>query len=142
MPREQSEEAQWWFQAVYSAVQQIPYGKCTSYGHIALLLGFPRRARQVGICLKHLPSYDPREPEKFFFHSDNVPWQRVVNAKGGISPRGDDGLGASRQALKLRQEGVEVIDARGIEEAHVDFSRFGWFPTRLPGEESDGEHES
>ncbi|KAJ9502245.1 Alkyltransferase-like protein 1 [Exophiala xenobiotica] len=137
MPSEQSDEAQWWFQAVYSAVQQIPYGKCTTYGHIAILLGFPRRARQVGVCLKHLPSFDPADPEKFFFHDNNVPWQRVVNAKGGISPRGDDGAAVNRQADRLRAEGVEVNDARGIEEMTVDLGRFGWWPTTLPGENSD-----
>lgn len=140
MPREQSEEAQWWFQAVYSAVQQIPYGKCTSYGHLALLLGFPRRARQVGICLKHLPTFDPADPDKFFFHDQNVPWQRVVNSKGGISPRGDDGAAAIRQAERLRAEGVEVNDARGIEEMSVNLGRYGWFPQTLPGEESEGEN--
>lgn len=139
MPREQSEEAQWWFEAVYEAIQQIPRGKCTSYGHIALLLGYPRRARQVGVCLKHLPSYDPHDPDKYFFHNDNVPWQRVVNSKGGISSRGDDGLGANRQAERLRQEGVEVQEARGIEELHIDFGRFGWFPSRLPNDPSDDE---
>jgi hypothetical protein len=37
MPR--SEEAEWWANAVYAAIQEIPYGKVTSYGHIALLLG-------------------------------------------------------------------------------------------------------
>ena len=141
MPREQSEEAQWWFQAVYSAVQQIPHGKCTSYGHIAQLLGFPRRARQVGVCLKHLPTHDLNQPDKFFFHDQNVPWQRVVNSKGGISPRGDDGLGANRQAERLRAEGVEVQDARGIEELRVDLGRYGWYPRRLPGEESDDEED-
>lgn len=37
MPR--SDEAEWWFNAVYEAVQEVPYGKVTSYGHIARLLG-------------------------------------------------------------------------------------------------------
>lgn len=37
MPR--SEEAEAWANAVYAAIQEIPYGKVTSYGHIALLLG-------------------------------------------------------------------------------------------------------
>lgn len=37
-----SDEAEWWFTAVYQAVQEIPHGKVTSYGHIARLLG--RRA--------------------------------------------------------------------------------------------------
>ncbi len=34
-----SDEAEWWFNAVYSAVQEIPLGQVTSYGHIARLLG-------------------------------------------------------------------------------------------------------
>lgn len=37
MPR--SDEAQAFFHAVYSAVQEIPPGKVTTYGHIALLVG-------------------------------------------------------------------------------------------------------
>lgn len=135
MPREQSDEAAWWFQAVYSAVQQIPYGKVTSYGHIAVLLGYPKRARQVGVCLKHLPDYNPTNPEMYFFHGDNVPWQRVVNSKGGISPRGDGGGAANRHAIRLRQEGVEVTDGRGLDEAHVDLGTYGWFPSRLPNDE-------
>ena len=132
-----SEEAQFWYQAVYSAIQQIPYGKCTSYGHIALLLGYPQRARQVGVCLKHLPDYNPSQPDLHFFHDGNVPWQRVVNAKGGISPRGDSGLGANRQMSKLRAEGVIVTDGRGLEEATVDFGACGWFPDILPDEEDE-----
>ena len=139
MPTEKSEEAQWWYEAVYSAIQQIPYGKVTSYGHIALLLDFPKRARQVGVCLKHLPSYDPAQPELHFHHTENVPWQRVVNSKGGISPRGDDGTAANRQAERLRAEGVEVKPGRGAEEMTVDFSRCGWFPDELPHGESEDE---
>ncbi|KAF5543276.1 MGMT family [Fusarium napiforme] len=37
MPR--SDEAQAFFHAVYSAVQEIPHGKVTTYGHIAMLVG-------------------------------------------------------------------------------------------------------
>src|SRR5271170_3824908 len=137
----QTEEAQWWFDAVYRTVQQIPPGKCTTYGHIALLLGYPKRPRQVGVCLKHLPDFDPVDPTRHFFHADNVPWQRVVNAKGGISPRGDGGLAAARQVARLRAEGVTVNDARGVEEPWVDLGTWGWFPKYLPGEASEEEEE-
>ena len=34
-----SDEAEWWFNAVYAAVQEIPRGRVTSYVHIARLLG-------------------------------------------------------------------------------------------------------
>lgn len=37
MPR--SDEAAAFFHAVYSAVQEIPHGRVTSYGHIAKLVG-------------------------------------------------------------------------------------------------------
>lgn len=37
MPR--SDEAEFWINAVYAAVQEVPIGKVTTYGHIALLLG-------------------------------------------------------------------------------------------------------
>lgn len=37
MPR--TDEAESFFYAVYSAIQEIPYGKVTSYGHIAKLVG-------------------------------------------------------------------------------------------------------
>lgn len=42
-------------------------------------------SRQVGTCLKHLPSAED-DPTRTF-HSGNVPWQRVINSKGIISPR-------------------------------------------------------
>jgi hypothetical protein len=38
-PGERSEEVHLWYTAVYEAVQEIPHGKVTSYGHIARLLG-------------------------------------------------------------------------------------------------------
>ncbi|RMZ88108.1 hypothetical protein DV736_g4665, partial [Chaetothyriales sp. CBS 134916] len=142
MTRGQSDEAQWWFNAVYEAIQQVPRGRVTSYKHIALLLGYPKRARQVGVCLKHLPDFDSTLPDKFFFHSDNVPWQRIINSKGGISPRGDSGLAANRQVAKLRAEGIEVIEGSGLEESHVDFSRFGWFPDRLPNDPDESDDDS
>jgi methylated-DNA-protein-cysteine methyltransferase related protein len=132
MPR--TEEAQWWYEAVYSTIQLIPRGQCTTYGHIALILGFPQRARQVGVCLKHLPSFEPAHPDGHFYHDQNVPWQRVVNAKGGISPRGDGGSGANRQVQALRREGILVNDqTTQIAESWVDLGRYGWFPSRIPG---------
>ncbi|KAI0385472.1 DNA binding methylated-DNA--cysteine S-methyltransferase [Hypomontagnella monticulosa] len=113
-----SDEAQAFFVAVYATVQQIPYGKVTSYGHIAKLVGTPQRPRQVGICLKHLP----QDADSRFNH-DNVPWQRPS--------------GARNQAAALRAEGVTVTtDALG--ELMVDFSEYGWFPDELP---SEGEEE-
>ncbi|GBF65342.1 alkyltransferase-like protein [Trichophyton mentagrophytes] len=124
-----TDEAEWWFNAVYEAIQQIPYGKVTSYGHIARLLGQPQRSRQVGICLKHLPS----SPDEYY-NNDNVPWQRVINSKGMISHRGPGS--AARQAEALEQEGI-IVRSDSMNEFYVDMARFGWFPDRLPNEEDD-----
>ncbi|KAF7561068.1 hypothetical protein G7046_g3082 [Stylonectria norvegica] len=136
MPR--SDEAAAFFYAVYSAVQEIPFGKVTTYGQIAALVGTPQRPRQVGVCLKHLPA-DDSQP----FHNGNVPWQRVINAKGVISPRSQPS-GTRAQAAALEAEGVDV-QTSALGELSVDFAEYGWFPRVLPseaGERGDLEGES
>ncbi|KAG6357546.1 hypothetical protein INS49_013423 [Diaporthe citri] len=125
MPR--SDEAAAFFHAVYCAVQEIPHGKVTSYGHIAKLVGTPQRPRQVGVCLKHLP-----QDAGARFNHNNVPWQRVINSKGMISPRSRPS-GTQNQAAALRAEGVTVT-ATALGELTVDFDEFGWFPGELPSE--------
>ncbi|CAM1510617.1 Fc.00g009520.m01.CDS01 [Cosmosporella sp. VM-42] len=133
MPR--SDEAAAFFHAVYTAVQEIPHGKVTTYGHIAMLVGTPQRPRQVGVCLKHLPA----DADQRFNH-DNVPWQRVINAKGVISPRSQPS-GTQNQAAALRAEGVEV-QTNALGEMSVDFSEYGWFPKSLPSGGDEDEESS
>ncbi len=65
------------------------------------------RARWVGYAMAAAP--------------DGVPWQRVVNAQGRISPR--PGFGANEQKARLRDEGVRF---RG--DGSIDLDRFGWAP--------------
>ncbi|PKS05603.1 hypothetical protein jhhlp_008121 [Lomentospora prolificans] len=130
MPR--SDEAQAFFDAVYAAIQEVPYGRVTTYGHIAALIGTPERPRQVGVCLKHLPTNSDLE-----FNSATVPWQRVINSKGTISPRSYPS-GARSQAEALRSEGVEVTTS-ALGEHCVDLSKYGWFPAELPSESAAAE---
>ena len=80
---------------VYRIVRQIPRGRVATYGQIAAILGHPRAARAVGQALRLLPGP--------LIHS--VPWQRVVNAAGGISRRGDLER-PERQRQLLEREGV------------------------------------
>ncbi|ODA80469.1 hypothetical protein RJ55_03427 [Drechmeria coniospora] len=122
-----SDEAEAFFHAVYSAVQEIPAGKVTSYGHIARLVGTPQRPRQVGVCMKHLPG-DPSARFNIF----NVPWQRVISARGIVSPRSNP-EGARNQAEALRAEGVHVTTG-ALGELAVDLDHHGWFPAALPSE--------
>ncbi|RFU31853.1 hypothetical protein B7463_g4463, partial [Scytalidium lignicola] len=129
MPR--TDEAEAFYHAVYRAIQEIPYGKVCTYGHIARLIGTPQRPRQVGVCLKHLP-----EDLSMTFHNGNVPWQRVISSKGSISPRGHPS-GAANQAQALRAEGVTVTNG-AMGEFLVDLAEYGWFPRQLPSDAAAG----
>jgi methylated-DNA-protein-cysteine methyltransferase-like protein len=100
------------YDRVIEAVRQIPYGKVSTYGQIAQIVG-GCTPRMVGFCLASL-GRDTGEGET------EVPWQRVINAQGKISPRGV-GLGALLQRELLEEEGVEFSDA-----GRVSFRKFGW----------------
>lgn len=92
-----------------NVVRSVPSGQVTTYGTVALLAGSPRAARQVGAVLRGLQDSD-----------GDVPWQRVINAAGGISTY-KVGHGELQVAL-LRSEGVAVVNDR------VDLREFGWDP--------------
>jgi methylated-DNA-protein-cysteine methyltransferase-like protein len=82
---------------VYKVVNLIPEGKVVSYGQIALYVGMPRAAREVGWVLNQLDE------------KTSVPWWRVVNNKGRISIKGSR-YSAYDQRRLLEQEGIEVND--------------------------------
>ncbi len=71
---------------VYAIVAQIPYGRVMTYGQIAALAGNSRAARIVG-GIAH-------------FGDPDIPWQRVVNRKGGMASGYPGGRKAHMQALK------------------------------------------
>lgn len=77
---------------VTSLVSQIPKGKVMTYGQIAVLCGNPRAARIVG-GIAH-------------FGDPDIPWQRVVNKKGGLARGYPGGLNGHKKALEA--EGVKV----------------------------------
>jgi methylated-DNA-protein-cysteine methyltransferase-like protein len=95
------------YQQIYVVIEQIPPGKVATYGQIADIVG-GCTARMVGYALSAL-SVD-----------SSVPWQRVINRQGKISPRGD-GLSSVLQRHLLEAEGV-YFDEKG----RVDFKKFGW----------------
>ena len=92
---------------IMDMVRQIPRGKVCTYGGIAQLTG-SCTARMVGYAMASLPE------------NSDVPWQRVINAKGKISPHGA-GFGSSMQRVLLEEEGVK-FSPDGV----IDFERFGW----------------
>jgi methylated-DNA-protein-cysteine methyltransferase-like protein len=79
---------------IYDAVRRIPRGRVSTYGDVAVAAGLPGHARQVGYALAAL------EPDS------DVPWHRVVNARGCISPRGGDRSVESLQRALLCDEGI------------------------------------
>lgn len=97
---------------VIALVRLVPPGRLVTYGQIASALSRPRAARIVGGVMSSL------RPE----HAD-VPWHRVVNRAGGISPRSDpfsDRDPVVEQAERLLREGLEP----GAEGTY-DLSRHG-----------------
>ena len=97
-------------QRILATVDSIPRGRVASYGQVAREAGLPGRARLVGRVLAELPG------------ASRLPWHRVVNAGGRVSPRGCP-ASERRQAERLAREGV-AFDARG----RVDLERHGWRP--------------
>ena len=89
-------------EAVLEVVADIPKGRLTTYGQVALLAGFPGLARQVGWVLSGLPS------------GTKLPWHRVVNAAGYIPSKGRE-ISALEQIRRLRKEKIEVDDRGNLD---------------------------
>ena len=98
-------------QRVYAAVALIPCGQLATYGQIADRIGASGCARQVGWALRRLAL--PSE----------VPWHRVVNARGQIS------MSLSREGSDWIQR--ELLLAEGIPvdaEGRLPLRRYLWRP--------------
>ncbi len=96
---------------IYNVVRRIPRGRVATYGQVATLAGRPGRARQVGYALHAL-----RPPQDL-----DVPWHRVINARGEISARASAGLQEQTQRRLLEAEGV-TFNAHG----RVDLNLYLW----------------
>lgn len=98
------------WERIYSVVRRIPRGRVATYGQVADLAGLDGHARQVGYALHALPP------------GSRVPWQRVVNARGGVSPRSVPGFDAVQRTL-LEREGVGFRP-----DGRIDLERHRWCP--------------
>lgn len=85
------------FERVYAVVRCIPYGKVTSYGAIAKVLGAARSARMVGWAMNAAHNLE------------DVPAHRVVNRKGLLTGKHHfDGTNLMQQLLE--SEGIIVVN--------------------------------
>ncbi len=80
---------------VIKVVRLIPKGRVMSYGQVALYVGAPRAARQVGWILRGLDKDTP------------IPWWRVVNNEGRISIK-HSRFHALEQKELLEDEGLKI----------------------------------
>lgn len=95
------------FQSIYEVVRLIPEGQVATYGDVAALAGRPGASRWAGQALARLDEVD-------------VPWHRVINARGRISL---DGKRGREQRRRLMAEGV-VFSTGG----RVDLDQYRWRP--------------
>jgi methylated-DNA-protein-cysteine methyltransferase-like protein len=92
---------------VESLVSGIPRGKLMTYGQIAALCGAAWAAWEVG-QLAH-------------FGDPKLPWQRVVNKKGGLAVGYPGGRAGHKKALEAEQ--IEVVD-----DEVVNLEELLWWP--------------
>lgn len=92
------------FDRVYQVVRMIPRGQVATYGQVATIVSHRGAARTVGWALHGLAE------------DTDVPWHRVINARGQISL--DPG---TQQRELLQEEGISV-DPQG----KIDMARFQW----------------
>ena len=95
---------------IYNVIRQIPVGKVATYGQISRIVG-RCSAQMIGFALAALGKQTD---------AADVPWQRVINAKGRISPHGY-GFGTNMQRALLEEEGV-IFNL----ENEIDFDQYGW----------------
>ena len=94
------------FERIWDLVRQVPFGKVTTYGRLALLAGNPRLARAVGYALRSAPA--------------DMPCHRVVNRLGELSPAFSP-MGRESHRLLLEMEGVAFLP-----DGRVDLDRCLW----------------
>jgi methylated-DNA-protein-cysteine methyltransferase-like protein len=95
---------------VYAIVARIPAGRVVTYGQIAAWMDRPGAARQVGYALAACP------------RARRLPWHRVINARGEVSPRSKPGDEATQRRL-LQAEGI-AFDSRG----RISLASYQWWP--------------
>jgi len=99
------------FNKVYDVTKKVPYGKVTTYGHIAEACGIKSAARTVGWALNGC--------------GPDIPAHRVVNRYGALTGKIHFGDPELMEDL-LRSEGIE-FDKNGC----VKLEKHLWIPSEI-----------
>lgn len=102
------------YKQIYATVRKIPSGKVATYGQIADLAGLYGKARLVGYALFRVD------------RADDIPWHRVINAKGEISYSFQRQGGDYLQKVLLEEEGIEFKS-----NGKIDLNKYRWQPINL-----------
>ena len=94
---------------VYGIVRQIPRGRVMTYGQLAEILGEGYTPRTVGYVMHGADS-------------ENVPWQRLINAQGACS------TGKMTMPVNLQQSMLESEGVVFSEKGKCDLKVYLWFP--------------
>ncbi len=103
---------------VYEIVREIPTGKVMTYGQIAEILGEGYTARTIGYVMHAADT-------------EKIPWQRVINSKGGCST-GKLLMPFNIQQKLLEDEGIEFS-----EKGFCDLNIYRWFPEGYEEDDDD-----
>src|SRR5690349_9729801 len=95
------------YERIYRAVRRVPRGRVATYGQIAELAK-ASGPRQVGYALHSLPD------------GHDLPWHRIVNARGMISL--DSGIGGGSLQRALLEAEKITFDKKG----RIDLKKFQW----------------
>ena len=101
------------YNSIYEVVRRIPKGRVATYGQVADLANLYGKARLVGYALYQLD-----------ISLSDVPWHRVINAKGEIS-QSPSRYGADYlQRSLLEKEGIKFTS-----EGKINLQEYLWRPS-------------
>jgi methylated-DNA-protein-cysteine methyltransferase-like protein len=95
------------FERVWQIVRRVPRGRVITYGAVSRMIDGRLTPVGVGWAIRAAPE-------------GLIPWQRVVNSRGGIST---DPAHPGLQRAMLESEGV-----RFRRDGTIDLERFAWAP--------------
>jgi methylated-DNA-protein-cysteine methyltransferase related protein len=105
------------YRRIWAVASKIPRGQVATYGQIANLAGVPGQPRLVGYAMRHNP------------HGNDIPWHRVVNARGEISERASGEIERSLQRALLEEEGVRFDGSD-----RIPLETYRWRPRSRPSQ--------